>query len=147
MCVCVQCSKLRSDTGHFPDNFRIYFFCPGKMSAQHKRGLQSSADQETFFVEENGREMDCGERQRTQYIPLNWLKFETAAEDRDHVATLKCAVRSRFKERLQPMRNYRPTLIEELIFDETIKFIEICTFWHSLCFYQAFYYMNCSIKD
>ena len=64
-----------------------------------------------------------------------WLKFETAAENCDHVATLKCAVHSQFKKRLQPMRNYRPTLIEGLIVDETIKFIEICTFWHSLCFY------------
>ena len=61
-----------------------------------------------------------------------WLKFKMAAEDCDHVATLKCAIRSQFKERLQPMRNYRPTLIEGLIVDETIKFVEICTFWHSL---------------
>ena len=32
-----------------------------------------------------------------------WLKSETAADDRDRVATLKCAVCSRFRERLQPM--------------------------------------------
>ena len=41
-----------------------------------------------------------------------WLKFETAADDRDHVATLKCAVCSWFRERPQPMRNYRPAFIE-----------------------------------
>ena len=34
-----------------------------------------------------------------------WLKSETAADDRDRVATLKCAVCSRFRERFQPMRN------------------------------------------
>ena len=57
-----------------------------------------------------------------------WLKFEMAAEDRDHVATLKCTVCSRFKERLQPMKSYRPILIEGLIINKTIKFIEIeCT--------------------
>ena len=41
-----------------------------------------------------------------------WLKFEMAADNRDHVATLKCAVCSRFRERLQTMRNYRPAFID-----------------------------------
>ena len=40
------------------------------------------------------------------------VQIETAVDDHDRVATLKCAVCSWFWERLQPMRNYRPAFIE-----------------------------------
>ena len=39
-----------------------------------------------------------------------WLKFDMA--DRDHVATLKCSVCSRFKKKLESMRNYRAAFID-----------------------------------
>ena len=39
-----------------------------------------------------------------------WLKFDMA--DRDHVASLRCAVCSQFKDKLVPMRNFRPAFIE-----------------------------------
>ena len=115
------------------------------MSAHRKRGLQSSSviDLDTPCGDPPTKKRSLEKKTVEKWIMENnkelntsvWLKFETAAVDRDHVATLKCTVCSRFKERLQPMRNYRPTLIEGLIVDETITFIEICRFWHSLCFY------------
>ena len=115
------------------------------MSAHRKCGLQSSSVIDLDAPCGDPPTKKCSLQKKTveKWIVENnkelntsvWLKFEMATEDRDHVATLKCTVRSQFKERLQPMRNYRPTLIEGLIVDETIKFIEICTFWHSLCFY------------
>ena len=39
-----------------------------------------------------------------------WLKFERA--DHDHVLSLKCAVCSRFKDKLVSMGNHRPTFVE-----------------------------------
>ena len=39
-----------------------------------------------------------------------WLKFEKA--DRDHVLSLKCAVCSRFNDKLVSMRTYRPAFVE-----------------------------------
>ena len=55
--------------------------------------------------------MGCGENDKELNTSV-WLKFETAADDCDRVVTLKCTVCSRFRERLQPMRNYRPGFIE-----------------------------------
>ena len=49
------------------------------------------------------------ENDRTLNTSL-WLKFDMA--DRDHVATLRCAVCSQFKEKLACMRNFRPAFIE-----------------------------------
>lgn len=60
-----------------------------------------------FSSEENSGEVGYGEWQGPQH-----LKFETVAEDRDHVAILRCAVFSRFWERFQPIRNYTPVLID-----------------------------------
>ena len=39
-----------------------------------------------------------------------WLKFNVA--DRDHVASLRCAVCTQFKDKLVSMRNFRQTFIE-----------------------------------
>ena len=38
------------------------------------------------------------------------LKFDMA--DRNHVASLRCAICSQFKDKLVPMRNFRPAFIE-----------------------------------
>ena len=86
------------------------------MSAQRKRGLQSSSviDLDAPCSGPPTKKRSLQKKTVEKWIVENdkelnssvWVKFETAAEDRDHVATLKCAVRSRFKERLQPMRSY-----------------------------------------
>ena len=39
-----------------------------------------------------------------------WLKFERA--DCDHMLSLKCAVCSRFNDKLVSIRNYRPAFVE-----------------------------------
>jgi hypothetical protein len=41
---------------------------------------------------------------------LVWLKFEMA--DQEHVAVLKCSVCSRFVDKLESMRNFRPAFID-----------------------------------
>ena len=65
-----------------------------------KRSVQKKTVKK--WVVENGKELNTSV----------WLKFKTAADNRDRVATLKCAVCSRLRERPQPMRNYRPAFIE-----------------------------------
>ena len=92
------------------------------MSAQRKRDLQSSSviDLDAPCGDPPTKKRSVQKKTVEKWIVENdkelntsiWLQFETAAGDRDHVAILKCAVCSRFKERLQPMRNYRPALIE-----------------------------------
>ena len=79
-------------------NIQTTVFCFGKMSAQRKRSLKESsvidldapANQEMFCTEVNV-EMWIVENDKELNTSI-WLKFETAADDRDRVATLKCAV-------------------------------------------------------
>ena len=41
-----------------------------------------------------------------------WLKFESAAGDREHVAKLICSVCQQFRQKLESSRNYRPAFIK-----------------------------------
>ena len=59
-----------------------------------------------------------------------WLKFDMA--DRDHVSTLKCSVCSRFKKKLESMRNYRAAFIDGTTNIRTSTFKEQST---SVCEY------------
>ena len=52
--------------------------------------------------------MDHGARQRTKYIDV----AEVHVVDRPHVGSLTCSVFTRFKDKLQGMRNYNPAFIE-----------------------------------
>ena len=89
------------------------------MSAQRERSLQESSviDLEAPCSDPPTKKCSVQKKTVEKWIVENdkelntsvWLKFYTAAEDRDHMATLKCAVCCRFRERLQLMRNYRPT--------------------------------------
>lgn len=56
------------------------------------------------WIVENGKELNTSV----------WFKFETAADDREQVATLRCAICSQFGERLQLMLNYRLAFVESL---------------------------------
>ena len=88
------------------------------MSTQRKRSLQESSviDLEAPCSDPPTKKLSVQKKTVEKSIVENdkelntsvWLKFEMAAEDHDHMATLKCAVCCRFWERLQPMRNYRP---------------------------------------
>ena len=88
------------------------------MSAQRKRSLQESSviNLEAPCSEPPTKKRSVQKKTVEKWIVENdkelntsvWLKFETAAEDCDHMATLKCAICCRFRERLHPMRNYRP---------------------------------------
>ena len=51
-----------------------------------------------------------------------WLKFNMA--DRDHVASLRCAVCTQFKDKLVSMRNLRPAFIEGTTNIQTSMFNE-----------------------
>ena len=51
-----------------------------------------------------------------------WLKFYMA--DRDHVASLRCAVSTQFKDNLVSMRNFRPAFIEGTTNVQTSTFKE-----------------------
>ncbi len=52
------------------------------------------------WITENDREFDTSV----------WLKFDMA--DRQHVAVLKCSICSRFSDKLESMRNFRPAFID-----------------------------------
>ena len=98
-----------------PDNFWKYpvnSLCSGKMSAQRKHSLESSViDLDAPCSDPPTKKRSVQKKTVEKWIVENdkelntsvWLKFETAADDRDRVATLKCAACSRFRERLQPM--------------------------------------------
>ena len=51
-----------------------------------------------------------------------WLKFNMA--DRDHVASLRCAVCTQIKDKLVSMRNFRPAFIEGTTNVQTAMFKE-----------------------
>ena len=42
-----------------------------------------------------------------EYTTSARLKFETQANDRDHVSLLKCSICTRFKDKLISLRNFR----------------------------------------
>ena len=112
-----------------PDNFRSIsgsiwsiVFRSGKMSTQRKCRLEESSvvDLDAPCSDPPTKKRSVQKKTVEKWVVENdkelntsvWLKFETAAGDRERVATLKYAVCSRFRERLQPMRNYRPAFIE-----------------------------------
>ena len=92
-------------------------FCSGKMSAQRKRSLEESSviDLDALCSDPPTKEHSVQKKTIDKWLVENdkelntsiWLMFETAADDCDHVTTLKCTVCFRFRERLQPMQNYR----------------------------------------
>ena len=85
------------------------------MSAQRKRSSEESSviDRDAPCSDPPTKKRSVQNKTVEKWVVENdkelntsvWLKSETAADDRDRVATLKCAVCSRFRERLQPMRN------------------------------------------
>ena len=91
----MQCSKLRSDTGHFPDNIRfrsdillfdrtkcltkesVQLICVNLMTTRAQGGTVQKNTVEKWIKENNkGIETSI------------WLKFETSTVDRDQVAHL-----------------------------------------------------------
>ena len=92
---------------------RSIVFRSSKISTQRKRSLEESSviDLDTPCSDLPTKKRSVQAKTIGKWVvekdkELNtsvWLKFETAAGDHDCVATLKCAVCSRFQERLQPM--------------------------------------------
>ena len=68
-------------------------------SVSHKKRAVPRATVEKWIVEHD-RELDTS----------LWLKFDMA--DREHVALLKCSLCSRFSDKLESMRNFRPAFID-----------------------------------
>ena len=129
------CMYVHMSTNSAPNNVRTLdvfwsisgnswtnFFCSGKLSAQRKRSSPSysvialdaptsDSPAKKHSVQKKTVEKWIMESNKNLNTSV-WLKFETAAEDCHHVATLKCTVCSRFWERLQPVKNYRLAFIE-----------------------------------
>ena len=94
-------------------SIRSIVFRSNKIFAQRKRSLEESSviDLDTLCSDLPTKKRSVQTKTIWKWVVENdeelntsvWLKFETAAGDHDCVATLKCAVCSRFQERLQPM--------------------------------------------
>ena len=96
-------------------SIRSIVFPSSKISAQRKRSLEESSviDLDTPCSDPPTKKHSVQKKTVEKWTVENdkelntsvWLQFETAVgdRDRDRVATLKCAVCSWFRERLQPM--------------------------------------------